>query len=102
MFDHPDAATLTVMERVFLQWGMEHRVGDRFGLMNASSSPVVNGLHEAMPPEGMIIEMCRTVSETVEPQDEFNCCIDHRFDPFQGYHLHEPELLRRPARDATR
>ena len=56
-FDDPDAATRCVMERVFLQWGMEHVVGDRFGLMNASASLIVNGLHEAMPPEGMIIEM---------------------------------------------
>ena len=59
-FDDPDAATRCVMERVFLQWGMEHVVGDRFGLMNASSSLIVNGLHEAMPPEGMIIEIRET------------------------------------------
>ncbi len=42
------------------------------------------------------------VAEKVESQDEFNRCIDHGFDLFQGYHLHEPELLRRPARHATR
>jgi EAL and modified HD-GYP domain-containing signal transduction protein len=173
-FDDPDAATRGVMERVFLQWGMERVVGDRFGLMNASSSLVVHGLHEAMPPEGMIIEMreptpfdettvdalrCArldgyhfaldnvsrlgdiersellplasivkielttahhaeidrliavardrspgvlVVAEKVESQDEFNRCLDHGFDLFQGYHLHEPELLRRPARHATR
>jgi EAL and modified HD-GYP domain-containing signal transduction protein len=35
-FDDPDAATRCVMERVFLQWGMERVVGDRFGLVNAS------------------------------------------------------------------
>ena len=173
-FDDPDAATRGVMERVFLQWGMERVVGDRFGLMNASSSLVVHGLHEAMPPEGMIIEMREptpfdeatvdalrwarmngyhfaldnvsrlgdiersellplasivkielttahhaeidrliavardrspgvlVVAEKVESQDEFNRCIDHGFDLFQGYHLHEPEVLRRPARHATR
>ncbi len=158
-FDDPDAATRCVMERVFLQWGMEHVVGDRFGLMNASASLVVNGLHEAMPPEGMIIEVREpspfdeatidalrrarldgyhfaldnvsrlgdlehsellplasivkielttahhaeldrliavardrspgvlVVAEKVESQDEFNRCIDHGFDLFQGYHL---------------
>jgi c-di-GMP-related signal transduction protein len=48
--DDPDAATRCVMERVFLQWGMEHVVGDRFGLMNASASLIANGLHEAMHP----------------------------------------------------
>ncbi len=173
-FDDPDAATRSVMERVFLQWGMERVVGDRFGLMNASASLVVNGLHEAMPPEGMIIEMREpapfddatidalrrarmngyhfaldnvsrlgdlehstllplasivkielttahhaeldrliavardrspgvlVVAEKVESQDEFNRCIDHGFDLFQGYHLSEPEVLRRPARHATR
>jgi EAL and modified HD-GYP domain-containing signal transduction protein len=173
-FDDPDAATRCVMERVFLQWGMERVVGDRFGLMNASSSLVVHGLHEAMPPEGMIIEMREptpfdeatvdalrwaringyhfaldnvsrlgdiersellplasivkielttahhaeidrliavardrspgvlVVAEKVESQDELNRCIDHGFDLFQGYHLHEPEVLRRPARHATR
>ncbi len=173
-FDDPDAATRCVMERVFLQWGMEHVVGDRFGLMNASASLIVNGLHEAMPPEGMIIEMRESspfddvtvdalrqarmngyhfaldnvnrvgdlehsallplasivkielttahhaeidrliavardrspgvlvVAEKVESQDEFNRCIDHGFDLFQGYHLREPEVLRRPSRRATR
>ena len=173
-FDDPDAATRCVMERVFLQWGMERVVGDRFGLMNASSSLVVHGLHEAMPPEGMIIEMREptpfdeatvdalrfarmngyhfaldnvsrlgdiersellplasivkievttahhaeldrlitvardrspgvlVVAEKVESHDEFTRCIDHGFDLFQGYHLHRPEVLRRPARHATR
>jgi EAL and modified HD-GYP domain-containing signal transduction protein len=173
-FDDPDAATRCVMERVFLQWGMEHVVGDRFGLLNASASLIVNGLHEAMPPEGMIIEVREpapfdeftvdalrqarlsgyhfaldnvsrvgdlehsellplasivkielttahrgeldrliavardrspgvlVVAEKVESQDEFNRCIDHGFDLFQGYHLRQPEVLRRPARPATR
>lgn len=173
-FDDPDAATRCVMERVFLQWGMECVVGDRFGLMNASSSLVVHGLHEAMPPEGMIIEMREptpfdeatvdalrearmngyhfaldnvsrlgdiersellplasivkielttahhaeierllavardrspgvlVVAEKVESHDAFNRCIDHGFDLFQGYHLNEPEVLRRPARPASR
>lgn len=173
-FDDPDAATRCVMERVFLQWGMERVVGDRFGLMNASSSLVLHGLHETMPPEGMIIEMREpapfdeatvdalraarmngyhfaldnvsrlgdiersellplasivkielttahhaeierllavardrspgvlVVAEKVESQDDFNRCIEHGFDLFQGYHLHEPEVLRRPARPTSR
>jgi EAL and modified HD-GYP domain-containing signal transduction protein len=173
-FDDPDAATRCVMERVFLQWGMEQVVSDRFGLMNASASLIVNGLHEAMPPEGMIIEMREpspfddatvaalrharmngyhfaldnvsrlgdlehsellplasivkvelttthhaeidrlielardrspgvlVVAEKVESQDEFNQCIEYGFDLFQGYYLSQPEVLRRPARFATR
>lgn len=172
--DDPDEVTRSVMERVLLQWGMEHIVGDRFGMMNASASLVVNGLHEAMPPEGMIIEVRepepfdqRTVdalrnarlsgyhfaldnvsrlgdmersellplaslvkiepssvhhgeidrllgvarerspgvllvAEKVESQDEFNRCVEHGFDLFQGYHVSEPEVLHRPARNATR
>jgi EAL and modified HD-GYP domain-containing signal transduction protein len=170
----PDAATRSVMERVFLQWGMEHVVGDRFGLVNSSASLIVNGLHEMMPPEGMIIEVCEPepfddhtvdvlrrarlggyhfaldnvsrlgdlersellplasivkielttahhleidrlirvarerspgvliVAEKVESHEDFNRCIDQGFDLFQGYHLSEPEVLRRPARPATR
>jgi EAL and modified HD-GYP domain-containing signal transduction protein len=64
-FDDPEAATRGVMERIFLQWGMEHLVGDHFGLLNASASLVVRGLHRAMPPEGMIIEI-----REPEPFDE--------------------------------
>jgi len=173
-FDDPDAATRCVMERVFLQWGMEQVVGDRFGLMNASASLIVKGLHEAMPPEGMIIEVREpapfddetiealrdarrngyhfaldnvsrlgdlehsellplasivkielttahhaeierlisvardrspgvlVVAEKVESHEDFKRCIEHGFDLFQGYHLSEPEVLRRPARPATR
>ncbi len=172
--DDPDAATRCVMERVFLQWGMEHVVGDRFGLLNASASLIVNGLHEAMPPEGIIIEVREpspfdattvdalrharrngyhfaldnvsrlgdlensellplasivkievtmahhaevgrlimvarerspgvlVLAEKVESQDEFNRCVDHGFDLFQGYHFGEPEVLRRPTRRAGR
>ena len=64
-FDDPEAATRGVMERIFLQWGMEHLVGDHFGLVNASANLVVRGLHRAMPPEGMIIEI-----REPEPFDE--------------------------------
>ena len=42
-FDDPEAATRGVMERIFLQWGMEHLVGDHFGLLNASANLVVRG-----------------------------------------------------------
>jgi c-di-GMP phosphodiesterase len=42
------------------------------------------------------------VAEKVESHDEFNRCIDHGFDLFQGYHFGEPEILRRPARHAGR
>jgi EAL and modified HD-GYP domain-containing signal transduction protein len=173
-FDDPDAATRGVMERVFLQWGMERVVGQRFGLINASASLIVNGLHLAMPAEGMIIEVREPepfdddtvnalrharmsgyhfaldnvsrlgdlersellplasivkielttahhaeiarligiardrspgvliVAEKVESADDLNRCIDHGFDLFQGYHLAEPETLRRPARRASR
>ena len=171
-FDDPDAATRGVMERVVLQWGMEHVVGHRFGLINASASLVVNGLHLAMPAEGMIIEVREVepfdsvtvaalhearhngyhfaldnvsrlgdlehsellplasivkielttahhaeidrlvhvarerspgvlvVAEKVETADDFNRCVEHGFDLFQGYHLAKPEVLRRPARRA--
>ncbi len=173
-FDDPDAATRGVMERVLLQWGMEQVVGDRFGFINASASLIVNGLHEAMPPEGIIIEVREpepfddatiaairharfngyhfaldnvsrlgdlehsellplasmvkielttthhaeidrliaiarerspgilVVAEKVESAVDFNRCVDHGFDLFQGYHLCEPEVLQRPARRVSR
>lgn len=173
-FDDPDAATRGVMERVLLQWGMAPVVGDRFGLINADASLVVRGLHHAMPPEGMIIEMREpegfdeatvealqqarydgyhfaldnvgrlgdlersqllplasiakielttaheaeiprlievarercpgvlVVAEKVETVDDFKRCVDHGFDLFQGYYIAKPEVLRRPARPASR
>ncbi len=80
-FDDPDIATRGVMERVLLQWGMERVVGDRFGMINASASLVVHGLHRAMPPEGMIIEVCE-----VEPFDDatITALQQARYD---GYHF---------------
>ena len=55
--ESPDDATRCVMERALLQWGMEKIIGNRFGLINASASLVVSGLHRAMPPEGIIFEI---------------------------------------------
>jgi EAL and modified HD-GYP domain-containing signal transduction protein len=80
-FDDPDAATRGVMERVLLQWGMERIVGDRFGLINASASLVLRGLHRAMPPEGMIIEV-----RVDEPLDDATVEVlqQARWD---GYHF---------------
>jgi EAL and modified HD-GYP domain-containing signal transduction protein len=79
--DDPDAATRTVMERVLLQWGMEHVVGDTFGLVNASPSLVGRGLHRAMPPEGMILEM-----REPEPFDEATVAALQEAR-FEGYHF---------------
>jgi EAL and modified HD-GYP domain-containing signal transduction protein len=80
-FDHPDTATRGVMERVLLQWGMEHVVGDRFGMINASASLIVHGLHRAMPPEGMIIEVRE---ETPFDDDTIAALQRARYD---GYHF---------------
>ncbi|MGB7878006.1 MAG: EAL domain-containing protein [Ilumatobacteraceae bacterium] len=81
MFDDPDLATRGVMERVLLQWGMERVVGDRFGMINASASLVVHGLHRAMPPEGVIIEV-----REAEPFDDATVTAlqQARYD---GYHF---------------
>lgn len=80
-FDDPDAATRGVMERVLLQWGMERVVGDRFGLVNASPSLVLQGLHRAMPPEGMILEM-----REPEPFDEATVSALQQAR-YEGYHF---------------
>jgi hypothetical protein len=63
-FDDPDDAAREVMERVLLHWGMERIIEDHFGLINASPSLVVSGLHRSMPPEGIIFEIVE-----VEPLD---------------------------------
>ncbi len=81
IFDDPDAATRGVMERVLLEWGMEHVVGDRFGMINASATLVVHGLHRAMPPEGMIIEVRE---ETPFDDDTIDALQRARYD---GYHF---------------
>lgn len=81
IFHDPDAATRGVMERVLLQWGMEHVVGDRFGMINASASLVIHGLHRAMPPEGMIIEIRE---ETPFDDDTITALQQARYD---GYHF---------------
>ena len=80
-FDDPDGATRGVMERVLLQWGMEHVVGDRFGMINASASLIVHGLHRAMPPEGMIIEVRE---ESPFDDDTMTALQQARYD---GYHF---------------
>ena len=69
------------MERVLLQWGMEHVVGDRFGMINASATLVVHGLHRAMPPEGMIIEVRE---DTPFDDDTIDALQRARYD---GYHF---------------
>lgn len=55
--DDPDLATTSVMQRAVLDWGMSRLIGDRFGFINASPQFVVNGLHRALPPEGIILEL---------------------------------------------
>lgn len=57
MFDDPDDATRSVIERALLDWGMERIIGDRFGFINASPQLIVAGFHRALPPEGIIIEL---------------------------------------------
>ncbi len=56
-FGDPDRATLAVIERAYLHWGMERLIGDRFGFINANASLILNGLHSALPPEGIIFEL---------------------------------------------
>lgn len=56
-FDDPNQATQTVIERAYLDWGMERLIGARFGLINADSTLIRRGLHRALPPEGVIVEL---------------------------------------------
>jgi c-di-GMP phosphodiesterase len=57
VIDDPDAATRSVMQRAMLDWGMERIIGNRFGFINASAPLIVSGVHRALPPEGIIIEL---------------------------------------------
>jgi EAL and modified HD-GYP domain-containing signal transduction protein len=79
--ESPDDATRGVMERALLQWGMEKIIGNRFGLINASPSLIVSGLHRAMPPEGILFEICEPT-----PFDDPTCeaLVRARHD---GYHF---------------
>jgi EAL and modified HD-GYP domain-containing signal transduction protein len=81
VFETPDDATRCVMERALLQWGMEKIIGNRFGMINASASLIVAGLHRAMPPEGIIFEICEN-----SPFDgpTYDALVRARHD---GYHF---------------
>jgi EAL and modified HD-GYP domain-containing signal transduction protein len=57
VIEDSDASTRAVIERAYLDWGMERLIGQRFGLINASSSLIERGLHRALPPEGIIFEL---------------------------------------------
>jgi EAL and modified HD-GYP domain-containing signal transduction protein len=79
--ESPDDATRAVMERALLQWGMEKIIGNRFGLINASPTLIVSGLHRAMPPEGIIFEICET---TPFDGPTYDALVRARYD---GYHF---------------
>lgn len=81
LFEDPDDATRAVMERTLMQWGMERIVGDRFGFINASPSLFRRNLHRAMPPEGIIFEICEN-----EPLDDMTMDAIRRARS-AGYHF---------------
>jgi c-di-GMP phosphodiesterase len=57
VFEDPNEATQAVIERAYLDWGMEKLIGQRFGLINADPSLILRGLHRVLPPEGIILEL---------------------------------------------
>lgn len=57
VFEDPNEATQAVIERAYLDWGMEKLIGQRFGLINADATLIVRGLHRVLPPEGIILEL---------------------------------------------
>lgn len=56
-FHHPDDATKRVIERALLHWGMERIVGDHVGYINAGPAVLRLGLHRALDPESVVIEL---------------------------------------------
>jgi c-di-GMP phosphodiesterase len=57
VFEDPNEATQAVIERAYLDWGMERLIGQRFGLINADATLILRGLHRVLPPEGIILEL---------------------------------------------
>lgn len=53
----PNLATQTVIERAYLDWGMERLIGAGFGMINADATLIKRGLHSVLPPEGIILEL---------------------------------------------
>ena len=53
----PNLATQTVIERAYLDWGMERLIGAGFGMINADATLIKRGLHVVLPPEGIILEL---------------------------------------------
>lgn len=56
-FHNPDDATKRVIERALLHWGMERIVGKHVGYINAGPAVIRLGLHRALPPESVVIEL---------------------------------------------
>jgi EAL and modified HD-GYP domain-containing signal transduction protein len=69
VFDDPNEATQAVIERAYLDWGMERLIGQRFGLINADATLLLRGLHRVLPPEGIILEIREDESFTGEIMD---------------------------------
>ena len=80
-FDDPNRATQTVIERIYLDWGLARLIGDRFGLINADATLICRGLHRALPPEGVIVEL----REPTPFDDETIRAIE--FARREGYHF---------------
>jgi EAL and modified HD-GYP domain-containing signal transduction protein len=53
----PNLATQTVIERAYLDWGMNRLIGEGFGMINADATLIKRGLHVVLPPEGVILEL---------------------------------------------
>src|SRR5688572_10519002 len=53
----PNLATQTVIERSYLDWGMNRLIGEEFCMINADATLIKRGLHVVLPPEGVILEL---------------------------------------------
>ena len=69
-----------VMQRVLLDWGVESAIGHRFGLIRTTVAEVRSGIHRALPPEGIILQL-----DVRDPEaDALDVLDEARAD---GYHF---------------
>lgn len=79
--DDPEAATRSVLSRAVLDFGLADLIGDRFGFVNATPRFVTEGLHRALPPDGIVIEVREPEGDDISA---IPAIVDARSE---GYHF---------------
>lgn len=80
-FVDADQATRSVVEHTLLDWGIDRLVGQRFGFINSGPEIFSSGLYQALPPEGIVIEVRATAPVD---EDMYDAILQARRN---GYHI---------------